>query len=83
MIKTFIGAAAALAAAVPAAAQSSREAESPDRLQIKPILEVRARYEDVDQAGLDAQAPSVCAPEPRRGSAPSRFWPRPKERRRQ
>jgi hypothetical protein len=56
MIRIILGAAAAMALAAPAAAQSPPEKASPDRVQIKPILELRARYEQVDQGALDADA---------------------------
>ena len=59
MIRIVIGAAAALAIAAPAAAQKPEEPARPDRVEIKPILEVRTRYENVDQGGLEADALTV------------------------
>ena len=59
MIRIIIGAAVAPAAAVPAEAQAAEKPASPDRLEIKPILEARARYETVDQGGLEADALTV------------------------
>ena len=56
MIRIIIGAAAFLAIIDPAAAQAVKEPGRPDRVQISPILEVRARYEAVDQGALDADA---------------------------
>jgi hypothetical protein len=57
MIRIAIGAAgAAIALAAPAAAQNPEPSANPDRLEIVPILEARARYEEVDQGILDADA---------------------------
>ena len=60
MIKFVIGPAfAVIAVAGPAAAQSPEESTEPDRVQLIPILEARARYEAVDQGALDADAVTV------------------------
>ena len=56
MSNIVIGAAAALIIAAPAAAQSVSGPEKPDRPQIKPLLDVRVRYENVDQPTLNAEA---------------------------
>lgn len=56
MIRIISGAALALALAAPAAAQTSGQAESPDRPQLRLIAEARARYEHVDQGALEADA---------------------------
>ncbi|MGZ8286185.1 MAG: alginate export family protein [Allosphingosinicella sp.] len=61
MIRIVIAVAAALAIAAPAAAQTPQVPASPDRVQIKPILEARARHEIVDQGGLEADALTVRA----------------------
>ena len=49
-------AAMAMAMAAPVAAQSTGDTAAPDRLEIKPILEARLRFESVDQGVLDAEA---------------------------
>ena len=57
MIRTCIGAAvAAISLAAPATAQAPEESADPEGVRIVPILEVRARYEAVDQGVLDADA---------------------------
>ena len=47
---------ASLALATPALAAEAGQAAGPDRLQIKPILDARLRYETVDQGSLEADA---------------------------
>ena len=59
MIRIAVAAAAAFTIGVPAAAQTAEAPKNPDRLQIKPMIEARVRYETVDQVGLDAQALTV------------------------
>jgi hypothetical protein len=59
MIRMIGPAAAAIALAAPAAAQTRDAPASPDRVQISPILEARARYEAVDQGILDANALTI------------------------
>lgn len=59
MFRIIIGAAAVLTITDPAPAQTVKEPASPDRVQVSPILEARARYETVDQGALDAEALTV------------------------
>ena len=59
MFRIIIGAAAVLTITDPAAAQTVNEPASPDRVQVSPILEARARYEMVDQGAVDAEALTV------------------------
>ena len=56
MLRIVIGAAAAIAIAAPAAAAAPEEPADAGRIRIEPILEVRLRYENVDQGTLDADA---------------------------
>jgi hypothetical protein len=56
MIRIIFGAAAAIAIAAPAAAQTLEEPPKANAVQVKPILEARLRYETVDQGALDAEA---------------------------
>ena len=56
MIRIISGAALALALSAPAAAQTTAEAERADRVQVKPIVDARARYDHVDQGLLEADA---------------------------
>lgn len=56
MTRMISGAALALVLATPAAAQTALQPEQPDRLQLRPIIEARARYEHVDHGALDADA---------------------------
>jgi len=55
-MRSSIAAAAAIFAACPAAAQTVAAASESDGVRIKPIIEARLRYEDVDQGSLDAEA---------------------------
>ncbi|MDT9599891.1 alginate export family protein [Sphingosinicella rhizophila] len=48
--------AAAILASATGTAAAAQEAGAPDRVQLKPILDTRLRYESVDQPGLDADA---------------------------
>lgn len=57
MIRTIlIGMTAVAAFAAPAGAQGPGQPANPDRLQVTPILDARARFETVDQGLLDADA---------------------------
>jgi len=57
MIRLVMGGAiAAIALAAPASAQNVPAPDTGDGLEIQPILEVRARHENVDQGALDAEA---------------------------
>lgn len=47
---------ATMALATPAAAQPAEEQPAAERLEIKPVLDTRARYEHVEQGSLDADA---------------------------
>ena len=47
---------AALAFSSPAFAAEADEGHDPDRLEIKPIVDARLRYETVDQGSLEADA---------------------------
>ena len=56
MLRIVIGAVGAIGIAGSAAAQAPEEPGDSDRIEIKPILEVRLRYENVDQGALDGDA---------------------------
>jgi hypothetical protein len=56
MIRIISGAALALALATPAGAQTAGQTEPAGQVQLRPIIDARARYEHVEQGALDADA---------------------------
>jgi hypothetical protein len=49
-------AAALVVTAAPVSAQTAPETMAPERVELRPLLEARSRYENVDQGEIDAQA---------------------------
>ncbi|HET9429382.1 MAG TPA: alginate export family protein [Allosphingosinicella sp.] len=59
MRRLISGAIASIAVVTPASAQVAPPAAASERLEIQPILDLRGRYETVDQGSLDADALTV------------------------
>ena len=71
MLRLISGAALALLAAMPAAAQPAGPTEFSHDVQLRPIVDARLRYEHVDQAGLGADSLTLRL----RGGIEGRYGP--------